>query len=67
MQLKKLQDKVKRFEDLERIMENENAQLESMEESLIAERLGVLQRVFDAGISRSKENSLAKFQTDSVQ
>ncbi|KAH6831567.1 hypothetical protein C2S53_018983 [Perilla frutescens var. hirtella] len=66
-QLKKLQRKVKYFEDLEQIMENENAQLEELEESLITERLDVLQRVFDAGISRSKEHSLTKHQTDSVQ
>lgn len=67
MQLKKLQGKVKHFEDLEQIMENENAELEEAEESLIVERLGVLQRVFDAGISRSKELNLTKYQTDSLQ
>ncbi|KAL1541813.1 SWI/SNF complex subunit SWI3A [Salvia divinorum] len=53
-QLKKLQDKVKHFEDLELIMESENAQLEEAEQSLIMERLDVLQRAFDAGIPRSK-------------
>lgn len=61
MQLKKLERKVKYFEDLEVMMEDENAQLEELEESLTAERLDVLQRVIDAGISRSK------YQTDSVQ
>ena len=54
LQLKKLQDKVKHFEDLELIMENENTQLEEAEQSLIMERLDVLQRAFDAGIPKSK-------------
>lgn len=67
MQLRKLQRKMKYFEDLELIMEKEHAQLEELEESLIAERLNVLQRLFTTGISKSKEHTLMKSQTDSVQ
>ncbi|PIN23586.1 Chromatin remodeling factor subunit [Handroanthus impetiginosus] len=65
-QLKKLQRKIKYFEDLEVIMEKEHAQLEELEESLVAQRLNVLQGIFNAGINKSKENTSAKYQTDTV-
>ncbi|KAG8379456.1 hypothetical protein BUALT_Bualt07G0090400 [Buddleja alternifolia] len=54
-QMKKLRRKMMYFEDLEVIMEKEHAQLEKLEESLVAERMYVLQRVFSAGITKSKE------------
>lgn len=55
MQLKKVQRKMNCVEDLEVIMEKENALLEELEESLVAERIDVLQKLFSAGISRSKD------------
>ncbi|KAL7099324.1 hypothetical protein ACP275_09G076900 [Erythranthe tilingii] len=66
-QVKKLHRKMKCFEDLETIMEKENSQLEKLEETLIAERIDVLQKLFSAGISRSKELNSIKYQTDTVQ
>ncbi|KAL3818544.1 hypothetical protein ACJIZ3_004449 [Penstemon smallii] len=65
-QVKKLRRKMKYFEDLEVIMGKEHAQLEELEESLVAERLNVLQRMFNAGIDKSKDHILVKSQTDAA-
>ncbi|KAK4486155.1 hypothetical protein RD792_008823 [Penstemon davidsonii] len=65
-QVKKLRRKMKYFEDLEVIMRKEHAQLEELEESLVAERLNVLQRMFNAGIDKSKDHILVKSQTDAA-
>ncbi|XP_011073099.1 SWI/SNF complex subunit SWI3A [Sesamum indicum] len=66
-QLTKLQRKLKYFDDLEQIMGKEHAQLEELEESLIAERINVLQRIFSAGITKPKEQTSTMHQTDVVQ
>ncbi|XP_059645490.1 SWI/SNF complex subunit SWI3A [Cornus florida] len=63
MQLKKLHRKIKHFEHLELIMEKEYAQVVELEESVTAERINVLQKVFNAGISIWRDNTLVKSQT----
>lgn len=59
-QMKKIQHKTKHFDDLELIMEKEYAELEDLKESIIMERMNVLQKVFKAGISRSRDQTHAK-------
>lgn len=54
-QLKKLQRKAKFFEDLEHLMEKEHALLDESKDSIIAERMDTLRRVFAAGISRWRD------------
>ncbi|KAK2965710.1 hypothetical protein RJ640_022237, partial [Escallonia rubra] len=46
--LEKLNSKIKHLGDLELIMEKEHAQMEELEESLLAERMNVLQRLDEA-------------------
>ncbi|KAK9278317.1 hypothetical protein L1049_027882 [Liquidambar formosana] len=65
-QMKKLHCKIKLFEDLEMIMEKEYAIIEEVEESIIAERIDVLQRLFSSGISRWRDHTPVKSQTGSV-
>ncbi|GAB2289375.1 hypothetical protein Dimus_023682 [Dionaea muscipula] len=52
-QLKKLRSKIKHFEHLGSIMEKEQAQLEELKESIIAERIDILQKIFNGGIPRT--------------
>lgn len=59
-QMKKLHQKAKHFEDLETIMEKEFDEMEELKGSLLAERIGVLQRVVKAGISRWRDHSSVK-------
>ncbi|XP_038880615.1 SWI/SNF complex subunit SWI3A [Benincasa hispida] len=54
-QIKKMQCKVKHFEDLELIMETECPVFEELEDKLLMERVSVLQSAFDLGISRWKD------------
>ncbi|XP_058226441.1 SWI/SNF complex subunit SWI3A isoform X1 [Rhododendron vialii] len=65
-QMKKLQRKIKHFDELELIMEKEHTQLEDLKESLIAEHMNVLQRVFSSGISKWRDNTSVKPQLDIV-
>lgn len=58
---------MKYFEDLEVIMEKEHAQLEELEETLVAERFKALERVYSAGTNKSKEHAVVKYPTDTVQ
>ncbi|KAL0441898.1 UNVERIFIED_CONTAM: SWI/SNF complex subunit SWI3A [Sesamum radiatum] len=66
-QLTKMQRKLKYFDDLELIMGKEHAQLEELEESLMGERINVLQRIFTTGITKPKEHTSTMSQTDAVQ
>ncbi|KAJ8772424.1 hypothetical protein K2173_027601 [Erythroxylum novogranatense] len=59
-QLKKLKYKVKHFDDLEVIMEKEYAELEELKESLIDERIDVIQRAITSGIPKWRDYSGAK-------
>ncbi|XP_052183853.1 SWI/SNF complex subunit SWI3A isoform X2 [Diospyros lotus] len=63
-QLKKLQRKVKHFDDLELIMKNEYTQLKDLKESIVSERMNALRKVFDAGISRRRDDAIVKSQMD---
>ncbi|KAJ7957214.1 SWI/SNF complex subunit SWI3A [Quillaja saponaria] len=54
-QVGKMQHKIKHFEDLELLMEKEYSEIEEQKESLLEERVDVLQRTFSAGISRWKD------------
>lgn len=54
-QLKKLQNKVKHLEELERIMEKQSDQIEGFEEYLLTERMSVLEEIFQLGISSWKD------------
>ncbi|KAI4343581.1 hypothetical protein L6164_010915 [Bauhinia variegata] len=54
-QNKKLQHKIKHFEDLELLMEKEYAEMEELKHSILTERIDVLQKTFSAGISRWKD------------
>ncbi|KAL6996916.1 hypothetical protein U1Q18_007041 [Sarracenia purpurea var. burkii] len=56
-QLKKLQFKMKHLDDLEVIMEKEHDQLENLKESIIAEQMNVLQKIFNSGISRWRDHN----------
>ncbi|RVW52561.1 SWI/SNF complex subunit SWI3A [Vitis vinifera] len=65
-QMKKLHCKIQHFEDLELIMEKEYTHLKELKESIIAERIDILQRVFNAGISRWRDPISVKSHTGSV-
>lgn len=58
--MKKLHRKIKHFEDLELIMEKEHAEMEELEDSLLVERIGVLHKTVNAGISRWRDHSVVK-------
>ncbi|XP_068664662.1 SWI/SNF complex subunit SWI3A-like isoform X2 [Aristolochia californica] len=60
LQMRKLRCKVKYFEELESIMKMEYEQIKKMKESIIAERIEVLRKVFQAGISRWKDHNSVK-------
>ncbi|WCJ36302.1 SWI/SNF complex subunit SWI3A [Euphorbia peplus] len=59
-QLKKLQYKAKRFDNLEAIMEKEHSELEELKELLIEERIDVLQRAITSGLSPWRDNAFVK-------
>ncbi|KAJ4850119.1 hypothetical protein Tsubulata_000590 [Turnera subulata] len=65
-QLKKVQCKIKHFDDLESIMEKEYAELDELKESLIEERIEVLQRVLGAGISKWRAHISARSHSGAV-
>lgn len=58
--MKKLHQKIKHFDDLELIMEKEYAEIEDLKDSLLAERIEVLQRAVNAGISRWRDHFVVK-------
>ena len=55
--MKKVHCKIKHFEDLEGIMKNQHAEIDGIEDILIAERINVLRTSFKAGIPRWKNHS----------
>ncbi|GLU18575.1 hypothetical protein SLE2022_348670 [Rubroshorea leprosula] len=65
-QLKKLHSKVNHVEDLELIMEKEHAAMEELEHYVIGERIGVLEKAFNAGISKWKDLTSLKSQRSNV-
>ncbi|KMS97685.1 hypothetical protein BVRB_5g124700 isoform A [Beta vulgaris subsp. vulgaris] len=56
-QVKKLQRKLKYFEDLEQIMEKEHALLEESKDDIIAQRVATLRVLFSTGISRPRDHN----------
>ncbi|KAI9079659.1 hypothetical protein K1719_038280 [Acacia pycnantha] len=54
-QIEKLQHKAKHFEELELLMEKEYAEIEELKNSLLSERIDVLQKTFSAGVPRWKD------------
>lgn len=56
-QLKKLQYKMEVLKEVEVIMEKEFSEMTGVEESLVAERLEVVEKVIDAGISRWRDRT----------
>ncbi|KAK7316837.1 hypothetical protein RJT34_00586 [Clitoria ternatea] len=59
-QIEKLQHKVKHFDELELLMEKEHAEMEILKDSVMTERIDVLQRTFQSGITRWKDYSCPK-------
>lgn len=59
-QMKKLHSKLKHFEDLELIRKKECAQIEEVEDILVEERINILQRTFDSGVSRWRDHPSLK-------
>ncbi|XP_077227778.1 SWITCH/sucrose nonfermenting 3A [Tasmannia lanceolata] len=51
-QMRKIQYKIKHFEELELIMEKEYSEIQKVKESILGDRIDLLQRAFKAGISR---------------
>ncbi|KZV44553.1 hypothetical protein F511_17459 [Dorcoceras hygrometricum] len=66
-QLRKVHRKMKYLDDLKWIMEKEGARIQELEESLVAERLQVLQKICSAGIDKTKEPCSTKYPHDTVQ
>ncbi|XP_054813020.1 SWI/SNF complex subunit SWI3A isoform X1 [Prosopis cineraria] len=54
-QIEKLQRKTKHFEELELLMEKEHAEMEELKNSVLTERIDVLQKTFSAGVPRWKD------------
>ncbi|XVF54728.1 hypothetical protein PTKIN_Ptkin05aG0204500 [Pterospermum kingtungense] len=62
-QIKKLHSKIKHCEDAELLMDKEYAAIEELKEYILGERINILQRTFNAGISKSREHSSLQSQT----
>ncbi|KAH7683241.1 SWI/SNF related-matrix-associated actin-dependent regulator of chromatin subfamily C protein [Dioscorea alata] len=58
MQLKKIQHKMKHFEELESIMEKEYADIQQQKESILEEWITVLQESVRAGIPRWRDHAI---------
>ncbi|KAJ8471924.1 hypothetical protein OPV22_026267 [Ensete ventricosum] len=60
VQLRKIQCKIKHFEELESVMEHEYTLLQKVKESILEEWVMVLQQAFQAGIPRWSDDGLPK-------
>ncbi|KAK1293792.1 SWI/SNF complex subunit SWI3A [Acorus calamus] len=60
LQLKKVQYKMKHYEELKLIMEKEYNHIQQLKESTFADWLDVLKQTFDAGLMRWRDHSFAK-------
>ncbi|XP_075107964.1 SWI/SNF complex subunit SWI3A [Nicotiana tabacum] len=65
-QVKKLQRKMKHVEALNLMMEKQHAQMKELEESLVTERMDILQKIFSVGVSRWSDHASAKSQSSSI-
>lgn len=59
-QMKKLHHKLKNVEELELNMKKEYAEIEEEEDFLLGERIGVIQKTFDAGVPRWRDHPSVK-------
>ncbi|XWS60236.1 hypothetical protein CRYUN_Cryun07bG0018500 [Craigia yunnanensis] len=62
-QLKKLHSKIKHCEDAELLMEKKYAAIEELKEYILGERINILQRTFNAGISKLRDHSSVQSQS----
>lgn len=58
--MKKLHHKIKNVEELELNMKKEYAEIEEEEDFLLGERIGVIQKTFDAGVPRWRDHPSVK-------
>uniref|UniRef100_A0A7N0U7A8 SMARCC C-terminal domain-containing protein n=1 Tax=Kalanchoe fedtschenkoi TaxID=63787 RepID=A0A7N0U7A8_KALFE len=65
-QLKKLQCKMRILNDVQQVMEKECALVAEQEDSIISERIDILKRVFDLGITNLRDHKSAKCQSSVV-
>lgn len=63
--MKKLQHKMKLLNEAESIMEKEFAQMTELEDLLLTERVDVIEKGIDAGVSRWKDQT-AKSQVEII-
>ncbi|XP_060202858.1 SWI/SNF complex subunit SWI3A-like [Lycium barbarum] len=59
-QVKKLQRKMKHVDALNLMMEKQHGQMKDLEESLVMERMDILQKIFSAGVSRWRDHASVK-------
>ncbi|XP_060204150.1 SWI/SNF complex subunit SWI3A [Lycium barbarum] len=59
-QVKKLQRKMKHVDALNLMMEKRHGQMKDLEESLVMERMDILQKIFSAGVSRWRDHASVK-------
>ncbi|KAJ8537046.1 hypothetical protein K7X08_035447 [Anisodus acutangulus] len=65
-QVKKLQHKMKHVDALNLMMEKQQGQMKDLEESLVTERMDILQKIFSAGVSRWRDHASVKSQSSSI-
>lgn len=65
-QVKKLQRKMKHVEAMNLMMEKQHGQMKDLEESLVTERMDILQKIFSAGVSRWRDHASVKSQSCSI-
>lgn len=63
MKVKKLKCKMKHVEALNLMMEKQHGQMKDLEESLVTERMDILQKIFSAGVSRWRDHASVKSQS----
>ncbi|KAJ8554153.1 hypothetical protein K7X08_024831 [Anisodus acutangulus] len=65
-QVKKLKRKMKHVEALNLMMEKQHDQMKDLEESLVTERMDILQRMFSDGVARWRDHASIKSQSSSI-
>lgn len=65
-QLKKLQYKMELLKEVEGIMEKEYSQIAEVEESLVVERMEVVGKAVDGGVSRWRDRTVVKSQVEVI-
>lgn len=65
-QVKKLQRKMKHVEAMNLMMEKQHGQMKDLEESLVTERMDIVQKIFSAGVSRWRDHASVKSQSSSI-